>query len=337
MTFYVESVNAQTRVMDVSHWQAAGMDEQLDALDAAVTEDGFPNIAVMSDPFGGRDAFIDHAEALCEDKTVERITLDSLGTTPESFGLDDNDVVLVEDCQYLFRRRIGGFDALEAFAQEAASAETTVVTSWNSYAWDYLMNTKHLDQLFSHQLAVPKLSPETMQSYLRERVAYDDVSFVDDRDEEPVISRGHWSLNLGRYSPSVPYPRVNLGAIDTDEQSVEETVMQAITDRSDGLPGVATAVWDASIEDDQIGPNRIVDGFGNVDIDETTAYALRTVLMNGAIQEDALETVIEQHAVRRVLREMAQHELVTIDDAVRLNPLALKTVRKELERRRLLW
>jgi len=52
---------------------------------------------------------------------------------------------VIEDCQHLYERRIGGFEALSAFLDELANADVTVVTGWNRYAWVYLAAVQALD------------------------------------------------------------------------------------------------------------------------------------------------------------------------------------------------
>jgi len=60
--------------------------------------------------------------------------------------------VVIEDCQHLYERRIGGFEALSAFLDELANADVTVVTGWNRYAWVYLAAVQALDRGFSSPL-----------------------------------------------------------------------------------------------------------------------------------------------------------------------------------------
>ncbi|ACM56582.1 hypothetical protein [Halorubrum lacusprofundi] len=55
---------------------------------------------------------------------------------------------MIEDCQHLYERRIGGFEALSAFLDELANADVTVVTGWNRYAWVYLAAVQALDREF---------------------------------------------------------------------------------------------------------------------------------------------------------------------------------------------
>lgn len=319
-------------------WDVAGQEEALGSITDAIESAGSPTIAIVSAPFGGREAFMDYAASHYEDRQVERISLDSLTISPRSFKLEEADVLFVDDCHYLFRRRIGGFDRLESFLEQAVGANTTVVTSWNAYAWQYMQQAKRIDQMFSHTIEVPILDTEGISAFLKSMFDDDTISFVDDRDREEALSRGHAQLSiLGRWTPTIPYPKVNLSAVDTDDLKPEEAVFKRIKDRSEGLPGVAKAVWEASLEERTISPNRIVDSFDDIDIDETTAYALRTVLMNEGVNKSSLQNVIDDTAVPRVIREMQRNDLISVDDTLQLNPLALDAIRKELERRRLLW
>jgi len=119
-----------------SDLRAAGLEGHFDALDEAIAayKDGeTPNAAIVSEPFGGRDALVEYVTDAVPD--ADHVTFPSSATATNLPDVEDHDCLVLGDCHALFTRRIGGFEPLDTFLEAIAASETFVVTAWNQYAW----------------------------------------------------------------------------------------------------------------------------------------------------------------------------------------------------------
>lgn len=157
-------------------------DELRETLAAGIA-DGW-HIAVVSDPFADRTALLDEVVS-AHSGTAERVRLSAHVDDVPDFP--DSEMVVVENCQYLFGRRIGGFDILEAVANLLAADDRQFVTGWNRYAWNYLTAARHLDDLFPVAVSVQPLATEGMESVLpTDGVAFAATDETQASGREPV-------------------------------------------------------------------------------------------------------------------------------------------------------
>lgn len=96
--------------LDESDLRAAGLGRLFDEIDAAVADHlagSVSNVAVIADPFAGREVLVEYAdEAL--GAASGRVTLDTVVTSLDDVEFPDTEVVLIDGCHYLYSRRING-------------------------------------------------------------------------------------------------------------------------------------------------------------------------------------------------------------------------------------
>lgn len=80
-------------------------------------------------------------------------------------------VVLLDDCQLLFLRRIGGFVPLDLLLRliTLTSRHVLWVTAWNIYSWMYLENVRNLSDQFAIVHTISRQPLHEMQQMLSER------------------------------------------------------------------------------------------------------------------------------------------------------------------------
>lgn len=356
----------------VTDFEAAGLDTQLSAIDDAISThlDGTPaNVAVVGEPFAGRDVLLSYAADMLNatdrlddtdrleptdrfdatdslDVSVGNVTFEDVVTDLEAVDLPNTDVVFVEGCHYLYTRRIGGFDVLDAFLERITKSESVYVTEWNRWAWDYLVGVRDVQDAFSDVITIPRLEAPAMRALVREHV--DEIpEFVetDAYGRMKTLEFERESLGtVGDREISIPVPQLHLEYLSTirsDEEAygdVERVVFERLTRTAEGNAGVALALWADAVRDGTIAASHFDHDWAPLRIDDDEALVLASVLTNERITLPALEAIYEEHPVAQAIHSIAQQSLVTVeDDVVSVTPTRFHESVDCLEGRRLLW
>lgn len=327
--------------------RAAGLDDHFAALDAAIAsyrDGGSPNVAIVSEPFGGRAALVEYVTDQLAD--AEHVTFPSSATAANLPDIEAFDAIVLSDCHALFTRRIGGFDVLDQFLEAVAASDTFVVTAWNQYAWQYLEAVRDVDESFGTVVPDPDLDAAGVEALLRDRYGPDLPRFVETGEAGRVKSIGvrtYPTRLIGTRRVDVPIPELNLeyltswslGGRDAD---VETVVFRKIALLSNGNPGIATVLWERSVIDGEIAPAYVEELDRQPDLDDAEAFVCWTILANDDRSREDLTALFDDIAVDRALHTLDQQGLVSVtDDRVAIVPEALHAVVVYLRGRRLVW
>jgi len=343
----------------IEHLRAAGLGSQVEALSTAVAEyldeektldrvDS--NVAVVSDPFGGRAALLEYAAELL-DEQARRVSLSSIVTDEGTLPAIPSDCALIlEDCHYVYRRCVGGFDVLESFLERLAMTNTLVVTSWNRYSWQYLSAVKRIDEAFPLTITLPPLSADQIEAVVEAHV--DELpAFVDTGEAGRIktvdVDRYPVSLPGGR-TVDVPVLRPDLAWLASwsatgDDESIEAVVYEKLRRLSHGNPGIATSLWDRSVREGSDGPTvapaYIDDPVTDCSVlSDEAAFLLWAVVAMESVEREQLTAMLDQDAIGTEIQTLANRGVVHADGTeVALEPAGLHPAVAELERRRLLW
>jgi hypothetical protein len=344
MVIAVESKQPSLTVEDL---EAAGLDDQFDAIESAVERHlggDVANIAVIAEPFAGRDIFLDYAQeefgAASQRVSIDQLVTDELPEFPNA------EIVLVDNCHLLYQRKIGGFDMLEEFLDYIAGRESLYVTSWNRYAWSYLTAVSDVGRAFPERIQIPRLNASQIGDLLKSYHGTPLPMF-----EEGTTSGRVDTFDLGWretdiWGRSIHVPAVTfkseyfLSRFRTDaDENVEAVLYQRIAKLSEGDPGVATILWDRSIQDNRIAPNDIQTVDKPLDLTLEESFVLEVILTNETITYDTLVETCEGIAIDRALQTLVGQGVVNIGDTKRigLEPVRLYSVVEHLKRRQLVW
>jgi len=362
----------------VAGLRAAGFGDEVENVATAVAgylDDGAGgNVAVISEPYAGRDSLLAYAASLLEEDATW-IDLDPSaadGTGPPLPGdedyVDPTDdetsddetpdatddggdapgagAVIVANCHYLFERRIDGFEALDAFLDRIALSDALVITSWNRYAWSYLDAVRDVGDSFTTQVEIPRLDADEISAVIEGHYGPDLPDVIDagraGRVKTVVFDRHPVALPRGR-SVGIPYPKPNTAwvaswSIAGDEESVEAVLYEKLRRVSNGNPGVAIATWDESVRDGEIAPGYVEAFTADIDLDTDAAVLLWTVISMERVDIDRVAAAWSDRPVETSLQHLVERDLVTVDgSAVSIRPEALHVAIGALERRGLLW
>lgn len=330
-----------------SDLRAAGLETHFEAIDKAIAayrEGGRPNVALVTEPFGGRTALVEYVTDILDD--VTHVTFPSAAKMANLPDIADHDALVLTDCHSLFTRRIGGFEVLDAFLESIAASDTFVVTAWNEYAWSYLTGVRDIAESFETVVPDPDLSAEGVANLLTDRYGPDLPAFVETGAAGRVKSVSFDTCRFGvpgGRSVSVPVPEVNLEYLTSwspgrSDADVETVVFQKIALLSNGNPGIATVLWERGVTDGEIAPAYVEQLDPQLELDDQEAFVLWSILANDSRSRADLTNIFEDVAVDRKLQTLAQQGTVEIaGDTVSVVPEALHAAVELLRERRLIW
>lgn len=308
--------------ISVSELRAAGLGDRFEAIEDAVgdhLEGTNANVAVVSEPFAGRDVMLDYAEEFLGAAT-RRIAFDRVvrGDLPD---LDTHEVILVDNCQYLYTREVGGFDALDRFLEAVARSDALFVTSWNRYAWEYLATVREVHHYFPTRIEIPSLDADQVGDLLTATYGPDLPEFVetDEAGRVKTIGFDTYSIPLwGDWTLDVPVPALNMEYVtfrfvDDVEDDTRAVVFQKIETLSEGDPGVATALWERSVRDGEVAPAYVEEVDEQLDLDHEAAFVLEIVLSKERISREQLDRITETEPIDEPLQRLRQQGVVIIE------------------------
>lgn len=309
-------------------------------LDAVIEQlgQGEDVVPVTAPSASGREVVLDGLEERL-DGAVERINLRDHEKLP---GLPADGIVIVEDCQVLYERRIDGFDALDAFIRELMGSGASVVMGWNKYAWQYVSQVHGISTVAGGAIEVPALSSEEVRALLEEQGALTGIEVVDDRDRSSRLLDIEWrDVSVGGSERRLPVPRIDTSVLRSsrgEDEGAEEAVMRRVREVSGGIAGVVGPVWERAIRDGNVAYGELEAVPVGKEVDDLTARVLYTLLTNERITADHLARLIDADGVDRVLYRLERDAVVCSgQEGLTIHPLALPAVVDVLDRRRLLW
>ena len=302
-----------------------------EAFKAALSGEGTGPVAVVADPFSGRGSVLDRA---VRDLDAPRVSLDPGDGIDRIRARINGGPVVIEDCQHLYERRIGGFEELSAFLDDLASVDATVVTGWNRYAWEYLAAVQALDREFPVTVEIQPLPAERIAELVVDR--YDEMpAFVADDPERGgfVVTTRH-EIGWRDWSVSVPVPMLSTAAVkdlfSDGDLGPKDVTFGRLAAVSNGNLGVAMAIWEAR-QGPEVCPSDMTVPVSDRDLDPEEAFCLRIVLAKERVNREQLSTIID--TLDRVLVRLSRDGLVTVeDDIVELVPAAVPAAASATER-----
>jgi hypothetical protein len=260
------------------------------------------------------------------------------------------DIVLVDNCQCLFSRKIGGFEKLDTFLNAVTSSKKLFITTWNQFSWNYLRFVYPLESIFPVRIELPRLSPEELKKMVMANCEWE-MTFVEDMvaktdrcfefSEFPIV------LPILKRPFGIPIPRIDLFALkcliqekvwpteQKDTTSVEDRVFLRLKDVSEGNPGVAQAIWKKSVPSSEgtIKPEEIVKPQYKIDINYNQAYLLYIILSMECVSLEELKEIVDLNAsVDRSVYDLERSGLIFVDNQLlSIRPEALHSIENHLK------
>lgn len=306
------------------------------------------NIAVIAEPFAGRTALLDAVEKMNPQK-VTRLSFSSVVKNKITLPDSPKRIILIDDCQFLYMRKIEGFDVLDDFLELVSSSNHVFITSWNLYSWRYLDEVINIGRYFPIQISLSKFTAAEIKESILSKYKPDEIKFVEDVEfeREKIIEVAKYPLSLKLMKKSItiniPFLKINFGSIKfisgkEEKVAIEDIIFEKILHASNGNPGVAQVVWQKSLEYPVIKPGRIKDFAFNIELDYTEAFVLSIILSMKSIKKEELAEMAEYEHTEEILFRLAKQGLVAVEEGrCSIKPEALKSTVDFLKRLRLVW
>lgn len=312
---------------------AVMLGDDAEAFERVCSGESTSPLAVVSGPYGARKQLLDHAADRLG-ATRYRVTPgDETPPNPPELGTGP---VVVDDCQHLYRRTVGGFAAIEAFLDVVAAADGPVVTGWSATAWAYLSAVRKLPRTIPVHVEPTPLTAEEVAAVVVGRG--DGVRFLpDDTETNDLLQLRRTSVSWRTHTVSLRVPLVNLDALERlgDSSDPKTAVCERLASVSNGNRGVATALWETQ-RAPELRPGDLTAPGMDLTFDRLETFCLRLVLAKEFISRGEIAEVLGEE-VERVLGRLVRDELVRVNGKlVSLEPTAVPAVAAAVERGRIL-
>jgi len=303
-----------------------------DAFEAVLTGDDPGPLAVVGQPYSGRHRVLDTAAERLDAAQVELGPGDGIETPRRALG---DGPVVVGGCQHLYRRAVGGFDALELFLDAVAAAEGPVVTGWNCYAWTYLTAVRAVKRAVPTRVAVGPVATAAIAELILGRYGQMPSFLTDDPGSDRLVTVRRYPVGWGDWTVSIPLPVPTSDGSDPDSADPQDVVFERLAATAEGNVGVATALWEGQ-SGAAVRPSDIAPPEASSDLDREAAFCLRIILSKERVERAELDAVLGG-GVDRLLAQFRRDGLVTVEKAtVTLEPTAVPTAVDATDRGRIL-
>jgi hypothetical protein len=210
---------------------------------------------------------------------VSRISLSSIIFDKNEIKIAEESkrVFLMDDCNFLYVRRIEGFEYLEEFLKSAISNGKIFITSWNLYSWNYLDEVINIGKYFPVQIKLQKFTTDQIKECILSNYKEKEIRFEEDVEfeKEKVIEPKKYAVHIKPLEKTIniPYFTINYDLLKIrlfkkkERVEIEDIIFEKIHRISNGNPGVAQIIWQKSMEYPVIKPSKIKDESFNIDLD----------------------------------------------------------------------
>jgi len=165
------------------------------------------HIAIVAEPMTGRSTMVAEIRRLYGDRVyylpLEFVVRES--DLPDFASLP-YDIILIDNCQFLSTRRIGGFCVIDSFLRTQISSKKLFITTWNTFSWQYLSSVIHLDSYFPKRIILGRIDTPVLRDVIKARYKPGEITFLD----EGIAERSMFF--------SIVHPKVNLPSWMTRSQ-----------------------------------------------------------------------------------------------------------------------
>lgn len=309
--------------------------DDIEIFEKILTDQSSGSLAVCSPPFGGREPVLEYA--------ADQLGTDLLRLGPGDgaelvlSALEDGPVV-IDGCQHLYERRIGGFEPLETVLRAIVTYDDVVVAGWNTFAWTYLAQIRGIDRTFANQTEIESTAATDLAELVLER--YDEIPefTADQANSDGLFAIRRYEIDWRGSTFSLPVPILNRATVkatlNDGDVDPKDVVFERLAAVSQGNVGVATAIWETSRRK-ELRPSDIVASGTDLDLDREEAFCLRIILLKERVTRAELTRILDD--TDRVLGRLLRDGMVaaTDGDIIQLEPTAVPTAVSETERRSL--
>ncbi len=306
------------------------------------------HIAIISGYLAGRESLISKVACVYPGR-VARIVLDSFSSDSSRLDLPEGaDIILLENCQYLFRRKIHGFSQARDLIRVLTWTDKLWITSWNIHSWRYLDAVLGIGRLFPVQISLGQLDAPRLREYILAEHTSPIFYVIDAPLPKRLLfipeTAGFTLPGFGR-DIRIPYYRLNRTLLGTYLQrkkyyaDPDEIIFDRLTLVSDGNPGIALRIWEESLDAWEIRMSNITPSSLPKIPDPASSYLLFLVLaLENPSIGDLSSVIPDDIPLQPILYQLTSWGFLEHDNGrVSIRPIAVAGVTAEMKRLRMVW
>lgn len=306
------------------------------------------NVAIIAEPFGGRSTLVNEIAKMNTQK-ITRLYFLSVVKNKDEISMPEQSkrIIIIDDCQLLYMRKIGGFNILKDFLKSVTSSDKMFITAWNLYSWKYLDAVMGIGRFFPVQINLPRFTTDEVKGFILSMYEPDEIKFTEDTEskKEKIIEIVQYPVTIRRLKKSISVPSFKLHSgilkirLFKKEVLVEDIVFEKINSIAHGNPGVAKVVWLRSLEYPVIKPGKIKELSLDIELDYNESFILSLILSIGYVEKEELAEIAgPRHHIDEILFRLVKQGLITIEKGrCSIKPEALRSVVEFLKKSRLVW
>jgi hypothetical protein len=307
------------------------------------------DVALIAEPFAGRTTLVNTVEKLTA-QAITKVSLSALAKNEKAFTIpkQSKGIVIVDNCHFLYRRTIGGFQLLDKFLETVVSSDNLFITTWNIFSWNYLEEVVNISRFFPVQINLPKFSTAEIKELILAQYGQNELEFVDDSkpEEKRIVTTMRYPIALKMFEKtiSIPFFHIDFARIKfhlsrkEETKKAEDIILELIQRSANGNPGVARMIWEKSLTYPTIKPSYVKECSFKIDLDYTESFALYLILSMEALTEEELATITGERELEKTLHRLVQQQLITMDhEFYTLNPEALRCIVGHLNKTGVIW
>ncbi|NPE29571.1 ATP-binding protein [Methanococcoides sp. SA1] len=305
------------------------------------------SIAIIAEPFSGKTTLINEICSMNKNK-VEMISLSSVVKDEKKLQETEKQkkIKIIENCHFLYRHKIGGFDIIERFLKNATSPENKLyITTWNVHSWNFLENTHEIGKYFPVQIKLQGLTQEQTRQFILSEYKEGEIQFIEDPTDhkEKMINVVIDNTIFLNKEIGIPHLKINYRQIKSKISrkkiilTPEEKVFENIYSISQGNPGISKAIWERYLIDPQIKPGDIKEPCQDIELDNDESFILSILVsMQNTSRSDIIEIAGDDIDIERALQVLSKKNIINIEEEhYKIKPEMLKCATNILKRSRL--
>jgi hypothetical protein len=309
------------------------------------------HIAIVAEPMAGRTTLVAEIRRMNGDR-VNYLPLEFVIKHENllDFSSLEGDIILIDNCQFLATRKIGGFDVLDMFLRTQITSKKLFITTWNTHSWQYLSSVMNLGAYFPTIVTLNKMDMPVLKQVILSRYKPGEIRFLNEGTAERSMffSVIHSTLRLPFTSTeiSVPWIKPNFTLMlhrlprkKRVQISLEDVIFEKINRIAYGNPGVALQLWERSLKDHAISLGAITEDLYSISLETNESFILSVILSMESLHAKDLEAIAgSEMDIDRVIYRLVQQRLVRESGGYySIEPFALGPVTEYLRKTRRLW
>jgi hypothetical protein len=304
------------------------------------------HIAILGEPYSGREYLV---KRLARDHPDDAVYI-SFSSPVEDFSASGiagpvAPIIFIEGAHYLFTKKVGGFRELRAFKSFVVSTDRTVISSWNTHAWEYACAVEDIDAFCSGTFRIP---PLTMQRLMDGILAFyhGEIRCINDATikQSVMVSSITHTVRIPFLGKEITLPGLSIdwnlliSAVrrKKQEDSPEKIVFSRLESVSKGNMGIALRLWNQSLDYPEIRVSRIheISVLPDLTIDER--FLLATLLMTESAESKAISQITGESSLINCIYPLKARQLIEESDGtVRIRPAMLNQITAHLRATRM--